>query len=208
MDVFQLLDLNITYTIKLKNEWRFGIRFKPGISSNLEANDLTFEDLVFLNDIALIKDKTNNSRAKRPFRLIPGVSYSQNRGFPFPLPFVSYYRKLNNKWSYNLGGGKTNIQYHFSKSKRKKAFVQLDGFTAHIQKGVVLDAGFAERINMSLMISGLQYEYHFGKHFEIHIQTAYLLRRDVYLRNTKNENILLIHNSNGASLRAGIKFKI
>lgn len=86
--------------------------------------------------------------------------------------------------------------------------MQLDGFIAHIQRGVLLDAGFAERINISLITSGLQYEYHFGKHFEIHIQAAYLLRKDVYLRNTKNENILLIDDSNGTSLRAGITFKI
>ncbi len=44
---FQLLDVPIGYTQKLKNDWRLGVRFTPGISTNLTANSLTFEMLCF-----------------------------------------------------------------------------------------------------------------------------------------------------------------
>lgn len=134
---FQLLDLPIGYTQKLKNDWRLGIRFTPGISTNLTANDLTFEDIVFSGDVVFIKERNLDDTRKE--RLILGASYSQNRGFPFPLPFISYYRKFHPNWSYNLGVPKTNLQYHFSKRNRLKLYAELDGFTSNLQNGVAIN---------------------------------------------------------------------
>ncbi|GMN06099.1 hypothetical protein MTsPCn5_14880 [Croceitalea sp. MTPC5] len=205
---FQLLDLNIAYTQKLRNDWRLGLRFTPGISSNLRADELTFDDVFFSGDAVFIKDKKDDTTLKRPYRLILGVSYSQNRGFPFPLPFVSYYRKFHPNWSFNLGVPKTNLQYHFSKQNRLKLFAQLDGFTSNIQSGVTLDNGVAEQINMSLILTGLQYEYHIGDHVEFSVRTSYILDRNVNLRDSNNDDLLLIDDSNGLSLRAVLRFKI
>jgi len=205
---FQLLDLNIAYTKKLKKDWRLGIRFTPGISSNLKANQLTLDDVFFSSDLVFIKDKKDDTSLKRPYRLILGVSYSQNRGFPFPLPFISYYRKFHPNWSLNLGVPKTNLQYHFSKRNRLKFFAQLDGFTSNIQSGVTLDNGVAEQINMSLILTGLQYEYHINEHLEFSIRSAYILDRNVNLRDSRNNDLLLIDDSNGLSLRTVLRFKI
>lgn len=38
---FQLFDLVFGYLRSLKNDWRLGLRFKPGISTNKTASDLT-----------------------------------------------------------------------------------------------------------------------------------------------------------------------
>ena len=126
---FQLLDLNIGYTFKMNENWRFGARFTPGFSSNLVKN-LSFEDAVFSGDIVFIKDRRHDEKIKKPYRLILGVSYSGNRGIPFPLPFISYYRKFHSNWSYKLGVPKSNIQYHLSKKSRFKLVAELDGFTS------------------------------------------------------------------------------
>ena len=129
---FQLLDINIGYTAPLKNDWRLGVRLTPGFSSNLTANDLSLEDVIISGDVVFIKDKKESKDVKKPWRLILGASYSGNRGFPFPLPFISYYRKFHSKWSYNLGIPKTNLQYHASSKHRFKLYTELDGFTANL----------------------------------------------------------------------------
>lgn len=139
IDGFQLLDLNIGYTTPLKNDWRLGVRLTPGFSSNLTANDLTFEDIVLSGDIVFIKDKTKDETVAKPWRLMLGVSYSGNRGFPFPLPFISYYRKFNPNWSYNVGVPKSNLQYHISENHRLKLYAELDGFTSNLQRGVLVN---------------------------------------------------------------------
>ncbi len=208
LDGFQIIDFNIGYTFKINEKWRFGARFTPGISSNLRASDIDVEDVVFSSDVVFIRDRKNDVAAKKPNRLILGVSYSQNRGFPFPLPFVSYYRKFTDTFSYNIGIPKSNFQYHITDAHRLKLYAQLDGFTANIQNGDLINGERPERFNMSLILSGLQYEYHFKSRFEFYVRSAYLIDRNVELTNRQNDEIFTIDTSNGFSLRTGLRIKI
>lgn len=209
IDGFQLIDLNIGYTQPLKNDWRLGVRLTPGLSSNLKANDLTLADIVISSDAVFIKDKTKDASVKKPWRLILGVSFAANRGFPFPLPFVAYYRKLSPKWSYNFGIPKSNVQYHITEKHRLKLFAQLDGFTSNLQRGVNLTNGeVAQSINTSLIVSGLQYEFHIIDHLEFYARAAYILNSNVELRNEDRDNIFSLNSSNILYLRTGIKLKI
>ncbi|WP_430410461.1 DUF6268 family outer membrane beta-barrel protein [Kordia sp.] len=210
IDGYQLLDLNIGYTQPLKNDWRLGVRLTPGLSSNLKADDLTLEDIVLSTDIVFIKDKTKDTSVKTPWRLIAGVSYSGNRGFPFPLPFISYYRRFSPNWSYNIGVPKSNLQYRFSDKHRLKLFAQLDGFTSNLQRGVPLLNGEedAQSINMSLIVSGLQYEFHIIDHLEFYARAAYILSSNTELRNENRDTIFELDSSNTLYIRTGVRFKI
>lgn len=205
---FQLLDLNIGYTFKLNDNWRFATRFSPGVSSNL-VKQLSFEDVVFSGDIVFIKDKRNDDGVSRPYRLMLGASYSGNRGFPFPLPFISYYRKFRPDWSFNIGVPKSNLQYHFSERNRLKLVAELDGFTSNIQDNILVNGNrFADKINMSLIISGLQYEFHVSEHLELFINTSYILSSSAALKDRKNKTILSVNDNNIYYLKTGIRFKI
>jgi len=209
LDDFQILDFNIGYTTLLKNDWRLGARLTPGFSSNLSGKDLGLEDIVISSDIVFINDKRKSTSVKKPWRLILGVSYSGNRGFSFPLPFVSYYRKIDTKWSYNLGVPNTNLQYHLSKLHRLKLYVELDGFTSNIQRGILVDnSDIAESINMSLILAGLQYEFHVGDHIQFFARMSYTLSNNVRLRDENKDAILELDSSNSYYVRTGIRFKI
>ncbi len=209
IDGFQLLDLNIGYTKLLKNNWRLGIRFTPGLSSNLTAKDLSLDDIILSSNVVFIKDNKKDAKIDNPWRLIIGISYSGNRGFPFPLPFISYYKKLNDRWSYNFGIPKSNIQYHFSNKHRLKGYTQLDGFTSNLQRGVSIDnSSTAQSINMSLILSGLQYEYHLTNHIEFYIKAAYILSNSFQLRDKNRNNIFELDNSNNLYLKTGLQLKI
>ncbi len=161
---------------------------------------------MFSGDVVFIKERNLDNNKKE--RLILGVSYSQNRGFPFPLPFISYYRKFHPNWSFNLGVHKTNLQYHFSKRNRIKLYGELDGFTSNLQNGVVVNGNeVADRINMSLILGGLQYEYHFTDYLQLYARFAY----NFSIRNTLrdgNTNLLTVDNNSRGYLRTGIRFKI
>ena len=206
---FQLLDLNIGYTMPLKNDWRLGARFTPGISSNLTASHIGFEDIVLSGDLIFIKDRTKSPEGQKRWRLIWGLSYSGNRGFPFPLPFLSYYKKFHPDWSYNLGIPKSNLQYHISKKHRLKLYTELDGFTSNLQGGILTDSGeMAESINLALIVGGLQYEFHIIDHVEFYARFSYVLSDRVNLRNENKDDIEILDNSNILYLRTGIKLKI
>ncbi len=208
LDGFQLLDFNIGYTTPLKNDWRLGARLTPGFSSNLTAKELGIKDIVISADLVFIKDKTNDDAQLKPWRLILGVSYSGNRGFPYPLPFISYYKKIHHRWSYNLGIPKTNLQYHFSETHSLKLYTEIDGFTSNLQQGVLIDNKEAESINMSLIIGGIQYEYHITNHIQFYAKASYIINHNVNLRDGKRKNIIDLDDSNTSYFRTGIRLKI
>lgn len=205
---FQLLDLNIGYTFKMNENWRFGARFTPGFSSNL-VKELSFEDMVFAGDLVFIKDKKNDPNVKRPYQLIFGVSYSQNRGIPFPLPFISYYRKFHPDWSYKLGVPKSNLQYHLSKKSRFKLIAELDGFTSNIQGGLLVNGNeMADKANMSIIIGGLRYEYKFTEHLELYFNLANIMSSRANLKDKKSRTIISVNKNNTFYFRTGIRLKI
>ncbi|WP_405413885.1 DUF6268 family outer membrane beta-barrel protein [Maribacter sp. Asnod1-A12] len=204
---FKILDFTIGYTKPLKNGWRLGLRFQPGISTNLTAKNLNTNDLVFSGDVVFIKKFENN--IDRPSRLIVGLSYSQNRGYVFPLPFISYYKKFRPDWSFNIGIPRTNLQYHLTDKHRFKLFGQLDGFTSNIQNGALVNGtDTAEIINMSLINGGLQYEYHFTNHLQLDLRAAYNFSINNKLKDGSNNTLLTIDNDSRSYLRAVLRFKI
>ena len=205
---FQLLDINIGYTFQMNENWRFGARFSPGYSSNLVKN-LSFEDAVFSGDIVFIKDRRKHLNVEKPYQLILGLSYSQNRGIPFPIPFISYYRKFHPKWSYKLGVPKSNLQYHLSEKSRFKLIAELDGFTANIQDGLLVNEDErADKANMSIIIAGLRYEYKFTKNLELYVNAANILSSSAKLKDKKNNTITSVNKNNVYYFRTGIRFKI
>lgn len=208
IDGFQLLDLNLGYTFKINEDWRFAIRVSPGISSNLKADQLSFSDVVLSSDAVIIRNRKDEGYTRKPNRLILGLSYSGNRGFPFPLPFISYYRKFTPHFSYNVGVPRTNLQYHISEKHRLKIYAQLDGLTANIQNGILIGEEKAERYNMSLILLGLQYEFHFWDNFEFFVRTSSILDRNVELRDSENQGIFTIDSSSGISFRIGLRAKV
>lgn len=205
---FQLLDLNIGYTFKMNENWRFGARVSPGYSSNL-VRELSLEDVVFSGDIVFIKDKRTDATVAKPYQLILGVSYSQNRGIPFPLPFISYYRKFHPNWSYKLGIPKTNLQYHLSEKSRFKLIAELDGFTSNIQGGLLVnEEQIADKTNMSIIIAGLRYEYKFTKNLELYLNASNVLSSRAQLKDRRNNTVTSVNKNNLYYFRTGIRFKI
>ena len=205
---FQLLNINIGYTFKMNENWRFGARFTPGFSTNL-VDKLSLEDVVFGGDIVFINDKKNDKNVSRPYQLILGISYSENRGIPFPIPFISYYRKFHPNWSYRLGVPKSNLQYHLSKRSRLKLIAELDGFTSNIQGGLLVNGNeLADKANMSIIIAGMRYEYKFTKHLELFFNLANIISSRANLIDKKNTTIISVNKNNTFYFRTGIRFKI
>ena len=204
---FQLLDFNIGYTFQINKDWRFAARVVPGLSTNFNGKGLLFDDAAISSDILFIKDKKGDNAVAKPFRLIVGLSYSSNRGFPFPLPFISYYRKFHPKWSYNVGIPLSNFQYHWSERFRVKLFAQLDGFTSNLQQPFLVSGMTAERLRESLIIGGLRLEHKFGQRLELFVNSAYIFDNVIQIRRNSRE-LFELNGNNKFHFRTGIRLKI
>lgn len=207
-DEFRLLDVNLTYTYKIDDNWRFAVRLVPGFSSNLVTSKFLFDDTFISGTMVFIKDKKAATDVPKPYRIIFGVAYSNTSGVVFPIPFLSFYKKFHPKWSYNLGVPTTNLQFHASERVRFKLLGQLDGFTSNLQEGLLVnEERVAERIRMNLVLVGLRYEYKLTHNIEMYLNTTHSIRSRIQLR-ANRRTFLSFEKKKVFHFTGGIRLKI
>ena len=207
LETINIIDLNIGYTFKTSEKWRLGMKFNPRIASTLNET-LTSDDLFLNGGFFAINDRTEDKTAKKPYRLILGLTYNSTAGVPFPLPFVSYYRRVNDKWSFSAGVPKSNLKYFFNENNMLQTFVSLDGYFAHLQRPQMLNGKVIDNISLSVAVGGLGYEYCFTKNLVAYAYTGYTFRLNNVLRNENRDEVFKLDDINAFYLRSGLKFKI
>lgn len=207
LETISVIDLNVGYTFKWKEKWRFGAKFNPRIASTL-TKSITKDDIFLNGGVYVISDRLADESLKRPYRLILGLTYNATTGLPFPLPFISYYREINEIWSFNAGVPKSNIKYSINDNNNIQAFLGLDGYLAHLQEPSTINGEQVDHISLSVLVGGLGYEYLFTKHLVLYVYTGYTFRLNNVLRNKKRDEVLKLDDVNTFYLRTGLKFKI
>lgn len=207
LKTINIIDLNLGYTFKTSETWRLGFRLNPRIASTL-TQKISGDDF-FLNGGAFaIIDRSKDESLKRPYRLILGLTYNTTTGLPFPLPFVSYYRKPSEKWSFSIGVPKSNIKWFLDQKNTLQSFVSLDGYFAHLQEPSVVNGKQVDNVSLSVIVGGAGYEYLFTKHLVAYAYAGYTFRLNNVLRDGDRNEVFKLNDLNAFYLRTGIKFKI
>lgn len=202
---FKSLDLNLTYTTEMKNNWRFGIQVTPSFNSNLTGSLIANDFLV--NAVMVFVKSKEISHGKKS-RLMLGLGYSTTSRFPGPFPFINYYRKFHPKWSYTIGAPYSNIQYHASEKHRLKIHAEGEAFNASIQEGVLVQGeGMANRLRVLLVNVGFRYEYKFADYLESYFIISRTVRSDLQLRDN-TEVVFRPPLDSEMFYRVGVRFKI
>ena len=213
LDRFKSFTATLGYTALMKNDWRFGTQGGVKVASNFTEDYISSDDLIYTGAFFFIKSKEDEDMIRK-WRLILGLQYSTTTGFPFPLPIVNYYKKWHENWSYTLGIPKSNLKYYFNEKHTLQAFVTLDGFFANVQKnfdatpGNIQNDNIVDNISMTIVLSGLEYEYSFTEHIKFYIYAGHTLRNDIRLRDRDNEDVYNINETNTYYGRTGLKFSI
>ncbi|WP_298344852.1 DUF6268 family outer membrane beta-barrel protein [uncultured Algibacter sp.] len=207
IDNIHVIDFNVGYTFKLNNQKRLGFKLNPRIASTL-TSALSSDDYFMNGGVFYINDRRKEADLKRPYRLILGLTYNATTGLPFPLPFVSYFREINESWSFNAGVPKSNLKHIINEKNNVQAFVGLDGYLAHLQKTTIVNGEEIDHISLSVIVGGLGYEYLFTKHLVGYLYTGYTFRLNNVLRNENRDEVFKLDDVNAFYLRTGIKFKI
>lgn len=213
LDRFQSFTATLGYTFKINEDWRFGTQGGLKVASNFSRNKILNDDLIYTGSLFFIKMREDENFEDN-WRLILGLQYSTTTGFPFPLPIVNYYRRWDEKWSFMVGTPKSNLKYYFNDKHSLEAFVTLDGFFANVQRnfdatpsGSVTDE-LAESISMTVLLSGLEYQYKITEHLRFYIYTGHTLLNDIRLRDADKNDIYTINKTNTYYARSGLKFSI
>ncbi len=202
LDALNIVDLNLSYTFKTSENWRVGVNVAPSIATTWNQNH-TGDDFFINGGVFFINDRTKATDIRRPYRLIFGATFNATTGipFPFPLPFLSYYRRVNDKWSYNAGIPKSNIKYYFSEKSQLQTFVSLDGYFANLQRPIIIDGQTANNISLSVFVGGLGYEYFLTKHLVAYLYSGYTFRLNNVLRTKGRDEVFRLNQRNAFYLR-------
>lgn len=213
LDRFQSFSFNLGYTFKMSEDWRFGAEGGVKVASNFEQSKVIADDMVYTGAVYFMKIK-EDERYLEPTRLILGLEYSTTTGIPFPLPIINYYKRFDPKWSYSLGIPKTNLKYYFNDKNSMQGFVTLDGFFANVQNNFDLTPNnsnsnvMAENVSMTILLSGLGYEYNFTEHISFYIYGGHTILNDIRFRDGNLDKVYTINDTNSFCGRAGLKFNI
>lgn len=209
---FHTTGLELGYTFKMKNNWRFGAKIGTRISSNFEASGIDGDDFRYTGSLYFVKSNKGERGAKQS-RLILGIRYTTPASLNFPLPIINYFKKFHPKWSYSLGTPKTSIKHFFNDRNTLQAFVGLDRFYGNLQNNRRFVDGngetkIAENASMLIVNSALGYEYYFTEHLLFYAYIGYTLSNEIRLRDGNQENVLSINDKNTVYMRSGIKLKL
>ncbi len=212
LNTFQTFGLEIGYTFKMKNNWRFGTKLGSRLSSNFESSGLKSDDFRYSGSVYFVKSYKDKN-APKTSRLILGLRYALPASINFPLPIVNYFNRFHPNWSYSVGIPKTNIKYFFNKKNTLQTFVSLDQFYGNLQNNITFvnengEARIAENASMLTVMSALGYEFFFTEHLLLYTYAGYTLSNEIRLRDGNQDNVYNINEENTFYFRSGIKLKI
>ncbi|WP_438969361.1 DUF6268 family outer membrane beta-barrel protein [Nonlabens sp.] len=207
-DRYESFEVSLGYTFPMKNNWRFGSRAGILVASNFDEGKAHSDDYFLSASVYFIKNEKNREDGGKPWQLVVGVQYNTTAGRPFPLPYINYYREINEDWSFTLGAPKMNLKYRFSDKNSVQLYARLDGFFANIQNDEPTTRGVAEDVSMTVAMFGPGYQYNFTKHISAYVYAGYTFINDIRLRDDNADDVVTLNDTNTFYSRIGLKFKI
>lgn len=201
---FQLFEVNLGYTFKWKNNWRIIANLKPGVTSNSVKDLKVFKEVKLSGGLLFYKDM----KKEKGYTLLLGAAYSAYRGVSFPLPIIKYHKIINERWSYDVGVPKMNLEYTFNEKHAIKVYAAFDGFSSEMQKTIEVLNSTVEKVNVTILLAGLKYDYTFMKNIEWYATAGYIFDSTIKLKTGNRDTVIKLVNENNLYLRTGIRIKI
>ncbi len=206
LERLHIIDVNLGYSFKWNDKWRFIGSVSPRLASNfiqgIDNNDFRIN----LSAVGL----TERKDIEKPYRLIAGLSFNSSTGLPFPLPVLNYYKRFHKNWSYTLGIPRLDIRHYSSNEKHVIQLATfLDGYFVNIQNDILLpDNQVGTSISLSALVLGAGYQYKFTKEISIYGLVGYSLLQEGLIRDGSRNRAFVLNDEGNIYLRTGFKIGI
>ena len=201
---FHTFALKLQYNRILKNNWGVTLMAQSQISSNFDEMDFSEKDLFFNG--ALIFDKLNEEKGSMwSFGVINDAQY----GLYFPIPTVSYTKRINDSWAYKLGVPDSRVKWTWNKNSSFEAFTALDGFTGNINDDIeIYKEDYLGTLRQTSVVSGLEYNFNFWRNFQLNAKGGYTLYNHMEVQGYDNEEIYDFNMVNGWYFNVGMSYNL
>ncbi len=200
-----IIDLNLAYVYKHKDDWRFIGVLTPRLSSTL-TNSLENGDVSVNVTVGAFKDK---QQIDKPIRLVLGIAYNSTVALRVPLPIIYFEKKFHPKWTYVVGVPKMGLKHHLKENHMIQTEFILDGYFVNLQNNIILpNTGFASSISSSAALITIGYQYNISKNMSFYGYAGHTIFQDGVLRDQDRNDIFTLNDEPSLYFRTGFRIGI
>ena len=200
-----IIDLNLAYVYKYKDDWRFIGVLTPRLSSTL-TNSLENGDVSVNVTVGAFKDK---QQIDKPIRLVLGIAYNSTVALRVPLPIIYFEKKFHPKWTYVVGVPKMGLKHHLKENHMIQTEFILDGYFVNLQNNIILpNTGFASSISSSAALITIGYQYNISKNMSFYGYAGHTIFQDGVLRDQDRNDIFTLNDEPSLYFRTGFRIGI
>ncbi len=199
---FYRVGVPINYVSVRKNNWIMTAGVIPQLSSNFQS-DIQGRDLLIDGYLLFVK----RLKRDRPSSLTVGAIYANSLGYPFPIPYISYWVKGKHiEW--NLGLPRTSATYAINEKSNLRASLSLQGSNFNLSNNIALaDGKTAQRVQINAWALGLNYERYITKSLILGAEAGLLINNQYQLLDNKQDEVGKFDVDNGYLVRLSLGYR-
>jgi len=203
IESFKSFSFNLAYQRILGENWALNLMAESQVSSNFDENEIKTEDLFFNAKATLQKFNSENNSL-----WTLGAAYDIKYGLNYPIPVISYTKRLDETWAYKIGFPDARVKFSLSENHNFEGFAILNGFSGNINDGIdVSKVEYSGVLRQTSYILGLGYNITFLKNFEASLSGGYSLYNNMQIQDYDNNEVYDFEISNSGYLNFGVKYK-
>lgn len=202
IETFNSFSLGFTYQRNLRNDWSIYAMQESQISSNFRDDNIASDDLFFNAMLTLSKYNGRDNSI-----LTFGAAYDIKYGLYYPIPVITYARRLNDNWAYKVGVLDSRVKYTLAKNHDFEGFATLSGFTGNVNDEVeVYKEDYSSTLRQTSVLLGLGYNVRLWEKFTATAKGGYTAYNRMQIQDYSNNEIYDFDMSNSFYFNVGVKY--
>lgn len=202
IETFNVFGLKFNYQRSLSDNWAINFMGGSQISSNFDESEIKSDD-IFFNALVTV-DKFNEENNTQ---WTLGATYDIKYGLYFPIPIVTYAKRISDAWAYKLGVPDSRVKWTLSDHHNFEGFATLTGFTGNINDEIeIYKEDYEGTLRQTTVLLGLGYNYTFWDNFKVTVNGGYSVYNHMQVQDYDHDEIYDFDISNSLYISAGIKY--
>ena len=198
-----LVNLKLEGVKAISRQWDVLFQFNPQLSSNFSSG-LSFDDSILGFKIGMVKNWKESS-----FSI--GIARNTLFGEPTITPFLSYAKKINEQFHFQLGFPKTLMGFAFDQRHKLTASALLQGNSYNITGSdsfPELGAISRTRLNFTAYNLSLTHAYRIQPHIITVTQLGLLVGNTLEVENTDGDSLYRFNTNQSLYFSMGLQYKL
>ncbi|WP_324026394.1 DUF6268 family outer membrane beta-barrel protein [Maribacter sp. BPC-D8] len=202
IETFNSFSIRFTYQRNLSEDWSIFAMQESQISSNFRNDNIVSDD-IFFNAMLTLSKYNGGDNSMLTF----GAAYDIKYGLYYPIPVISYARRLNDNWAYKVGVPDSRVKYTLAENHDFEGFATLSGFTGNINDEVeVYKEDYSGTLRQTSVLVGLGYNVGLWDKFTATAQGGYTAYNRMQIKDYSNNEIYDFDMSNSFYFNVGVKY--